>query len=149
MTSDFSKEFTKALLGEDELGVIIRSHIYIESEIDEYLRLALRDYAQLGRLEYSTKVRIALACGLRKELKGPLNALGSLRNKFAHELGKAITASVAGDFYSTFGKAEKEAIARAMTSAPKHQMVVCLVTLWAALFDERNFWEPKIDLFSP
>ena len=156
-TKQIVREFSKALLGQDELGVIIRAHIYIESEIDEYLKFSLHNYEQLERIEYSMKVRIALACGLREDLKAPLNALGKMRNKFAHNLGTTLTAADADNFYNTLGKVEKADVGQALkamqtsgekavslrTMPPKGQMAIYVVTLWGALASARNIWEPQ------
>src|SRR5258708_1065128 len=76
--------FLTTLLSEDELGVVVRAHIHIEHELEKFLCAALENPNELGRLEYSARVRLALACGLRADLKGPLNAFGALRNRFSH-----------------------------------------------------------------
>lgn len=39
-TGILDKGFLKALLAEDEVGCVIRSHLYVEAQIDRYLSLA-------------------------------------------------------------------------------------------------------------
>jgi hypothetical protein len=155
-TKNFSREFSKALQGEDELGVIIRAHIYIESELDKYLAKSLTDYGQLGRLDYGMKVRLALASGLRRDLKAPLNALEGLRNKFAHQLGMTLTAADVDNFYNTFGKTERNSVDQSLAVLsgqkqivsharldPKSRMVVYVLALWGAMLSAQNPWEPQ------
>jgi hypothetical protein len=146
----FAREFSNALLGEDELGVIIRAHIFIEAELDKCLKARLKNVDALGDgLEYQMKVRIALAAGLRANLQQPLNALGKLRNKFAHRLGMTLTKEDADNFYATFSKEERDSVERSLKRIgrevsshkddhPKSRMVIYVLALWGALFTEQS-----------
>jgi hypothetical protein len=48
-------------------------------------------------MEFSEKVQLALILGLNPELKGALNAAGTLRNKFSHKLDMKLTKDHAKD----------------------------------------------------
>ena len=39
--TEINPAFVKALLAEDEVGCVIRSHLYVEAQIDRYLGLAV------------------------------------------------------------------------------------------------------------
>jgi len=103
-------EFARAVVGEDELGTVVRAHIHIEYELEQFLNAALPYPEEIGRLEYAMRVRLALAMGLRVGLKAPLNSLGSIRNKFSHRLDAQITAKDMLDFHNTFAAVDKHAI---------------------------------------
>src|SRR5690349_11956331 len=86
------KKFYSTLAAEDPLGVIVRGLAYIESEV-----VALCEEAAVHprvikdmRLDYSGRVALAVALGLRQSLQKPLSAVGTLRNKFAHNIDAAI-----------------------------------------------------------
>jgi hypothetical protein len=77
-----------ALSGEDDLGMVVRAHIVIEHELEEFVRFAAPRPSQVkfSEMDYDAKVRLALVLGLDENLKPALNAAGSLRNKFSHRL---------------------------------------------------------------
>ena len=64
-----SDGFFKALSGEDELGVVIRAHIYLEARLLELLGLLVKDEDHLRKLnlEYSQCVDLAVALGFGQE----------------------------------------------------------------------------------
>jgi hypothetical protein len=147
----------KALTGEDDLGVIIRAHIYIEAELEHCLNRLLKDSQHLGNdLEFEMKVRLAFALGLRNDLKSPLNALGKLRNKFAHQVGTTLTKDAADNFYATLAKKERDDVDRSMkllgrkgshkALEAKERMILYLLALWGALLLEQHP-NPITDLF--
>jgi hypothetical protein len=79
----------RVLVAEDDLGKVVRAHIYIEHELQDFIFFAAPNPGQLPRfehMEFSEKVRLALVLGLNSELKPALNAAGNLRNKFSHKL---------------------------------------------------------------
>jgi len=85
--------FYEALQQEDHLGVVIRSHIYIEHEVVELLKASWLDYACVAKmnLRYEQKVELAGAVGLEDSFLPPLRKLGKIRNDFAHRLGTNLT----------------------------------------------------------
>jgi len=70
--------------GEDDLGVVLRAHIYIEHEIQEYITevAANPEHIKFRDYDYDSVVAIAFALGLEPELKH-LFSNCNLRNKFA------------------------------------------------------------------
>jgi len=76
-----------ALRNEDDLGKVVRAHIHIEHELQEFIFFAAPVPDQLksfDSMEFTEKVQLALLLGLTPDLKAALNATGRLRNKFAH-----------------------------------------------------------------
>jgi hypothetical protein len=89
---------------DNELAVVIRSHLYIEHQLERFVRANLPNPDELGeRLGYATYVRLALACGLRPDLKSSLNALGDLRNKFLRDLRTSLTDEEMEQFHALRG----------------------------------------------
>jgi hypothetical protein len=78
---------------DDDLGKVIRAHIYIQHELQDFIFFAAPSSDQLKLLkdlDYSGMVGLALVLGLNVELKPALNAIGGLRNRFAHRLDMKI-----------------------------------------------------------
>ncbi len=100
------------LRGEDELGVVVRSHIHIENYINELISLLLPtpEFVDKMKLEYDQKVSLVIACGLKKELAPPLNCFGTVRNSFAHKLNTEISKSLVSNLYRSFCSDDKEVI---------------------------------------
>jgi len=147
-----TNEFIKSLQSEDDLGLVVRAHIHIEHELEQFIKACLPNQKELGRMGYSGRVRLALACGLRPSLKGPLNAIGRLRNDFAHELGTRLVEERINKIYKTFTKHDRDAAAYAYNNITKQapaqanrsfaarkardQFVIYIVTIWAAVVAE-------------
>lgn len=58
--------FFEALSGEDDLGMVIRGHIHIEHELQEFIIAAAPRPSEirLSDFDYAGKLRLALALGL-------------------------------------------------------------------------------------
>ena len=87
--------FLKALQGEDQLGMVIRAHIYIEHHLNEFLQVLIPypEFLEPLKLDYYGRVQLAGAMGLQPQLLKPLQAVGALRNEMAHKLGTKLTKS--------------------------------------------------------
>lgn len=98
-------EFGQYVTAEDDLGAIIRSHLYIETLLNLFLEFTLvrPDALDIARMNYQAKVRLASALGLSEIVTKPLEQLGTLRNSFAHKLNYKLDRKDADQFYSTFG----------------------------------------------
>jgi hypothetical protein len=85
--------FVKALLNEDELGMVVRSHIYVESRINQYLELttARPEYLEKLGLRYKQKVQLSCCLGFDPGFVRSLEVLGEIRNKFAHRIDTRLT----------------------------------------------------------
>ena len=81
-------ELFEVLKGEDDLGVVIRTHIHIEAVLNDLIEKIFREskYVDKMGLDYHQKVKLTLACGLDPRFEKPLNTLGTIRNNFAHRL---------------------------------------------------------------
>lgn len=145
-------KLTTALLGEDSLGVVIRAHIHIEHELNEFIKSRLSPPSLIDaiRLSYADRVRLALHLGLEPERKAALNFIGNLRNRFAHQLDSAIEEKDAEDFERALGSESKAALAYAYPTAqervptgswsgslkqiaPKDRVILYFIVLWAAI----------------
>jgi len=102
-------QLAEDLLQEDDLGAAVRAHIRIESVLNEFVKLALYHPKHLKKmnLDFDQSVSLALALGLVEELGPPLHAMGSLRNKFAHEIGTQLDQSKVTALYGTFSTSAK------------------------------------------
>ena len=85
-TFQIDHAFCRALEGEDDLGVVVRAHIHIESKLINFINEKLTDLKTLNRLRYSQRVELACELGLNSEMKEPLKVLGEIRNNFAHKI---------------------------------------------------------------
>lgn len=110
-----------ALDGEDDLGIVLRSHIYLEHEIKEFILASASNPKQIkfSDFDYDKVVALALALGLDPSLKAPLLAIGNLRNRFAHNLDMALTRQEANNIYNTLSAAMKADIQQGYAKARK------------------------------
>lgn len=102
--SEQDRAFQEALGAEDELGLVVRAHIHIESLLNQLIEVVVVDSKALGRmqLDYSQRVHLAQALGMDSDLAKPLQALGKLRNDFAHKLDMKLKVDRVDAFYETF-----------------------------------------------
>lgn len=140
--------FHRLLEGEDDLGMIIRAHIYIEHELKEFIQAAAPEPGELkfSGYDYAQTLKLALVLGLDPRLKAGLTSLGTLRNKFAHRLGMQLTSQEARQIYSTLSPAQKTDARQAYASTilkhpntgrpkdmlrttPKDLIAICLLML--------------------
>jgi imidazoleglycerol phosphate dehydratase HisB len=150
-TDQTQDQFYKDLMGEDALGVVIRAHIHVEHQLNAFIEeiVPYPDELRPMQLDYSQRVHLVVALGLKEELKKPLLALGTLRNEFAHRLTASLTKARVDDFYETFGGDDKEIIHMSVDSTrkslglgakgkmkhrtPRDKFILYAVTLRAAL----------------
>lgn len=146
----FDDDFFRALQSEDELGLVIRAHIHIEARLVEFLAL-LADAQSLEKmaLDYSQRVHLAVALGLKEEDAKGLHALGTIRNAFAHRLNSTLSDDRVTNFYKALGPGEKETVQQAYERtekqlgqhdgkkfgdlAPKDRFILIAVALQAVL----------------
>jgi hypothetical protein len=105
-------DFVQSLFGEDELGVVIRAHIYVEARLIEFLGLLVVDQDYLNKLdlEFSQCVDLAIALGLGQEHAKGLRAFGTLRNEFAHKLDSKLSENRIKSLYESFSASDKEIV---------------------------------------
>jgi hypothetical protein len=104
-TAKLNQDFYLAMRSEDDLGLIVRGHIFVEHQVREYVAAAAPkpELFKFSDFDYFSTVRIAFILGLDAEFNNSLPALGSLRNKFSHRLDMKLDDQMADNFYKTFG----------------------------------------------
>lgn len=119
--SNFDQEFFDALGGEDDLGAVIRTHLFIENQLDRFLNLLCDDFKFLDKdhLEYGTRVNLAVALGLKEEHASALKAIGTLRNQFAHNLKAELNESAVNNLYNALSSGDQTCVQEAYESTKK------------------------------
>jgi len=109
---DLDSEFIAALMGEDELGVVIRAHTHIEATLNELLELMVPfpQFLKETRLAYGQTVRLACAHGLKKQHLPPLLAMGKIRNDFAHKLNAKLTKDRVSELYGSLSPDDRKTV---------------------------------------
>jgi hypothetical protein len=138
--------FPAVLRGQDTLGVVVRSHIHLENQVIEFIKVRLSPPEALDamRLGYDRSVKLALALGLSDEFKSALNFIGKLRNNFAHTLDATIDDKIAAEFEAAMGTlkdiAQESYSAHSVTPIgrrePLDRVIVYVVTLWSGILHE-------------
>jgi len=111
--SDVSdRDFRKALEGEDELGVVIRGQIHIETQLLRLLALLTpyEQHLENMNLNYTQRVELAQALGLKPQYGPPLKALGRIRNDFAHKPHTRRSKEHLNDLYGNLAEEDREIV---------------------------------------
>ena len=103
----FDKEFFDTLSNEDDLGVVVRSHLHIEYKLKKFLEELIPhpdglNIGSLANLRYEQLVDLSIAFGIRPNIVSPIKKLGQLRNRFSHELRGNLSKSEIMEFRGTF-----------------------------------------------
>ncbi len=149
MTVEMPDELSKALIEErDELGVVLRAQLYIENKLDELLlsMIPKPEHFHQMQLNYSAKVKLACALGFDSDFKGMLLALGSIRNKFAHNLDQAIDEETMKNLHSVAHPLYRERLPEFINSQsqgskvssfnevhPRDQFTTLVIALWVIM----------------
>ena len=105
-----SDELHKALMGEDELGIVLRAHFHVEAAVDRLTKAMLRHPRHLPKLRYEQKAKLACAIGLDESIFPPLKELGDLRNSFGHQVGAKLTVGGVRKLFDSFSPADRKVI---------------------------------------
>lgn len=105
-------EFVVALLAEDEVGSVIRSHLYVEAQLTAFLELTVVEPKFLADLDlsYAKKVELACCLGFDPKFRGALKRIGKLRNDFAHDLSSSLSQQVVSDIYNALPEFGQKAV---------------------------------------
>ncbi len=106
------------LKGEDDLGVVIRSHLIVEQYLNALIESLLkspRHYEKMN-IDYSCTIKLAIALGLNPRFESSLNVLGTIRNGFAHNLRSSITDQDAKNLYKTLDPQDKRILQETLKS---------------------------------
>jgi hypothetical protein len=104
-----SAAFYEALRAEDDLGMIVRAQIHIESKLHDFIEAAAPAPQQVTfqGFDFDQTIRLALVLGLDTEFKSALSAVGNLRNRFAHRLDMSLGEAEAKNLYAALGPQAK------------------------------------------
>ena len=107
-----NSEFVTALLAEDEVGSVIRSHLYVEAQLGKFLELTVFEPTFLNDLDlsYAKKVNLACCLGFDPKFSGALKRIGKLRNDFAHDLSSSLTKEVVADLFNALPEFGRQAV---------------------------------------
>lgn len=117
-----------AIKGEDDLGVVIRSHIIVEKSLNLFVESLTSDKEEFRKLNlgFEETVKLAVALGLTERFKKPLCSLVRLRNRFAHTIRSEISAQDATNLYKSFRGEDKgilhEALAKTRKELSDHKI---------------------------
>lgn len=102
----------KHMSSEDDLGVALRAAIYIENQMDLLIQKVSWSERAVARLnlDYTSKIDLALILGLEERFRPPLSCIGSIRNRFAHQITTSINKSDADGLYECLSPEEKNII---------------------------------------
>jgi hypothetical protein len=105
-----NEKFISDLLKEDELGSVIRAHLYIEYFVDQIIQLIVPypDKLKPLNLDFHGKINLLMALGVDPEIKKPLSIFGGLRNNFSHRLNYQLTKSEINNLYEALSSQDKE-----------------------------------------
>jgi len=81
-----TKEFTDYFKGQDDISIVLKSHLYIESIINNIFKLVFPSDSKIADLTFSKKIDVleSLDLSVNKRLVIILRGLNKLRNNFAH-----------------------------------------------------------------
>ncbi|HCG6534496.1 TPA: hypothetical protein NJ249_004121 [Vibrio parahaemolyticus] len=107
-------EFQENLRSEDDLGVVIRSHIMIEQLVHKYIDSSMKDPDMFRKIhmDYKDKITLAISLGLDKNLEKTLKCIGTIRNGFAHTLRPEISKQDVNNLYQALSTKEKDTLLR-------------------------------------
>ncbi len=106
------QEFLKSLQSEDELGAVIRAHLYIEYLTERLLTLVVQKPELLKplNLDFDGKVSLLMALGVDPDIKKPLSVLGGMRNKFAHRPNYKLNSSEINNLYKSLSPDDQQLV---------------------------------------
>ncbi len=109
---ELKSDLLNTLQGEDDLGIVIRSHIIVEQYLNKIIESKLESIAHYKKikLDYHDTIKLAISLGLDSRLEKPLSALGTLRNDFAHNLRPVISAQDVNNLYACLGENDKKVL---------------------------------------
>jgi hypothetical protein len=113
----WNPKFFQDLNSEDDIGLLIRSHLHVERAVREYIDQCVPFPAHLPRLTYSAAVQLACSLGLDDTYLAPLKALGKLRNHFGHNYEAELGETEIANLLASLAKEDRLWIAAAYESA--------------------------------
>ncbi|MFV8440442.1 hypothetical protein C9I98_26210 [Photobacterium sanctipauli] len=114
------QKLMSVLLNEDELGAVIRAHMALEQDVDRFVSLVATnsDYIEKMQIDFSNKLKLAVAFGLDEEIYKPLVSVTNIRNKFAHRADMQLSKSEVNNFYKSFTSEDQALIQEVISNNP-------------------------------
>lgn len=135
------EELAKDLGREDEMGAVVRAHIRIERIVFQLVEMQLAVPANIKRmnLDYGGYVNLALALGLDEQYGPSLRAMGSLRNKFAHQIGSSLDMSTVNSLYGSLRPEDKQQVQASFAHIRKENEQVQVIKKYSELSPKDQF----------
>ncbi len=127
MANEYSKiDFLSDLQREDELGAVIRAHIFIEHYVDQIIEMLTPypEHLKPLKLDFDGKLHLMTALGVKPEIRVPLSVLGKMRNKFAHRPNYQLNVSEVNNLYNSLNEKDRSWVnngySQIIKSKPEH-----------------------------
>jgi|GEM_PF-7091246 len=103
MLSEREHQFFVAITSDEDLVAVLRGHLYIEADVNELLAHHFpASQALIDDLSYEQKIRrLRKSMELPRDVATLMKALGELRNAFAHNLERSLTAEDDSRFFDS------------------------------------------------
>jgi len=128
--------FLTSILSEDDLGAIIRAHIFIEAKLLRLIEkgLAKPGAVKLTRVPFEVKVGLAIAVGsVPESLRSALLHVNALRNRLAHDIHKPVTEADALALFESLPRENREFMAGVPGDSVGGSLRSCLSFLYGRL----------------
>jgi hypothetical protein len=114
MLSDRERRFFDAIVSDEDLIAVLRGHLYVEADVTDLLVGLFPGSSELlDDLTYFQKVRrLKKSMELPPGVAATLEALGTLRNSFAHNLDRVLREDDDQRFFSILGDDFKPSVQR-------------------------------------
>jgi hypothetical protein len=114
-------QFLAELIKDDALGVVIRSAIYIEFQLNKLIEESVESAEPIKRMNlmFFQQIDLAVALGLDERFVPPLRSLATIRNHFAHRPDAALGSNEVNGIYKTLSPVDKEAVQAAYRNTRK------------------------------
>lgn len=133
------EQLIRDLNSEDELGLLLRGHLYIENELVKIIEAHLPHPKKfdIAAINFPKKIYLAAAMGILSEAEiEPYLFFNKLRNKLAHNLGEEITESDIRGLIESLTPRQLQMLQFAIDSRPEreHGLQDCILILFLYLF---------------
>lgn len=103
--------FIEALAAEDELGLVVRTHLYVEAALNRSFlfrfQVSQEELSTIG-LSFAQKIKLAKVLGISSSILRSLERLNTIRNKFAHRLESTLDVGEVHNLFETLPEEAKE-----------------------------------------
>lgn len=133
-------ELVKDVSARDELGLVLRGHLYVEHTLNEMLGVMMPYAGRLRRLNltFTRKVELARALGvLILDEEKPLLALNELRNRYAHDLKGPIGEAQVERLYGSITTEWLSSLSKGGRTSDLRESVVNFVLLLVVALDAK------------